>query len=146
MLARVYAPRDVKNCNRKYIRPWLHSERIDEQKRVRFPWESSCLQSTILLALNAMVEICLGRSGLDQPVTIITLPLSRGPLESGAIFLRMGMFSNFPWSGMGDTSCSLRAARRRFATRDIVQVSLLMRQLGQGEENGDRYTKKRRST
>lgn len=26
------------------------------------------------------------------------------------------MSSNFPWSGIGDTSCSLRAARRRLAT------------------------------
>ena len=48
-------------------------------------------------------------------MTITTLPWTRGPLESGAIFLSFGMFSNLPWSGMGDTSCSLRAASRLFA-------------------------------
>lgn len=61
------------------------------------------------------IEICV-------PVTITTLPLTRGPLESGAIFLSKGMFSNVPWSGIGETSCSLRAARRRFA-EDVMIVA-----------------------
>ena len=57
----------------------------------------------------------------NLPVTITTLPFTRGPVESGAIFLRIGMFSNKPWSGTGLTSCSLRAASLLLATAVIVK-------------------------
>lgn len=54
------------------------------------------------------------------PVTMTTFPFTLGPLEGGAIFLRIGMSSNLPWSGIGATSCSLREASLRFAEADIL--------------------------
>ena len=47
---------------------------------------------------------------------ITTFPVALGPLEGPATFLSLGIPSKVPWSGMGATSCSLSADRRRLAT------------------------------
>jgi hypothetical protein len=62
---------------------------------------------------------------MDQnpPVTITTFPFTLGPLESAAIFFRIGMVSNLPWSPIGATSCSLSAASLRFAAAVILICS-----------------------
>lgn len=62
---------------------------------------------------------------------ITTFPAARGPAEGPATFLSLGMSSKLPWSGMGETSCSLRAERRRLATEaaearvDMVDICRL---------------------
>lgn len=50
------------------------------------------------------------------PVIITTFPVALGPLEGPATFLSLGIPSKVPWLGMGATSCSLSADRRRLAT------------------------------
>ncbi len=69
----------------------------------------------------------IGKRGLKGsiciPVMMHTFPVSLGPLESPAIFLSFGMPSKVPWSGTGETSCSLKAARRYFAVVAEVLTS-----------------------
>jgi hypothetical protein len=63
------------------------------------------------------------RIGQFLPVTITTFPLTLGPVESGATFFRIGMFSKVPWSLIGATNCSLSAASLLFAAEVIVNQS-----------------------
>ena len=58
---------------------------------------------------------------LFAPVTIATLPVTRGPVDSPATLRILGMFSNWPASGMPSTSCWERASRRRLAVLMVAQ-------------------------
>jgi hypothetical protein len=70
---------------------------------------------------NSFLEVELVTAGVfgaiseDAPVTITTFPFTLGPFESGAIFFSTGTSSKRPWSGMGATNCSLKAASLLFA-------------------------------
>jgi hypothetical protein len=47
-------------------------------------------------------------------------------LEGGAIFLMTGRFSNFPWSPIGATICSLSASNLLFAADVMANCELEM--------------------
>lgn len=70
---------------------------------------------------------------------MITFPAALGPFEGPATCLSFGIPSKVPWSGMGATSCSLSADRRRFATEAAEARSGMMSMLGiyeQGKQQG----------
>ena len=50
---------------------------------------------------------------------------AHGPVESGAIFRILGMFSKVPASAEGLVSCWLSASRRRLGANDIAKDRVL---------------------
>lgn len=59
------------------------------------------------------------------PVTMTTLPLTLGPVESPAICRILGMSSNVPSLGIPSASCWLKAWSLCFAAEDMLMVVVI---------------------